>query len=211
MPTEIDTVSGMATVEVYADIVCPFAYVGLTRLIERRHRIGRDDVFFRILGWPLELVNGKPVDGHFIGEEVDEIAPQVAPDLFAGFDAARFPASTLPGLALTTAAYDIDDATGEAVAMELRRLVFEHGVDVSAPAALTEVAHRHGVRTPADDSRVRDEWEAGQERGVVGSPHFFVDGESLFCPVLDIRRVDGALVVHVDEQVVEAFVARCFG
>jgi hypothetical protein len=185
--------------------------VGLTRLIERRQRMGRDDVHFRIVGWPLELVNGKPVDGHFIGEEIDEIAPQVAPDLFGGFDAALFPASTLAALALTTAAYDIDDTTGETVAMELRRMLFEQGVDVSAPPALAEVAQRHGVRVPADDSRVREEWQRGRERGVVGSPHFFVDGESLFCPVLDIRRVDGALVVHVDEQAFEAFVARCFG
>lgn len=201
----------MATVEVYADIVCPFAYVGLTQLIERRHQLGRDDVRVRIRGWPLELVNGEPVDAHSIGEEVEAIKPQVAPNLFAGFDPQRFPASTLPALALTAAAYEVDDATGEAVAMQLRQLVFEHGRDVCDPAVLSEVAERNSVPTLGDVEVVREEWIAGSLRDVIGSPHFFVDGESLFCPVLDIHRVDGALVVKVDQQVYEVFVARCFG
>ncbi|HSB86779.1 MAG TPA: DsbA family protein [Ilumatobacteraceae bacterium] len=201
----------MANVEVYADVVCPFAYVGLTHLIRRRHQLGRDDVHFRIRGWPLELVNGEPVDAHSIGEEIDEIKPQVAPDLFAGFDTEQFPSSTLPALALTAAAYEIGEATGEAVAMRLRRLVFEHGRDVADPAVLTDVAQRNNVPTLGDVAVVRDEWTAGRSRGVVGSPHFFVDGESLFCPVLDIRRVDGALVVKIDERAYEAFVTRCFG
>jgi predicted DsbA family dithiol-disulfide isomerase len=200
----------MASVEVYADIVCPFAYVGLTRLIDRRHQLGRDDVRLRIRAWPLELVNDAPVDGHFIGEEIDEIAPQVAPDLFTGFDAGQFPASSLPALALTAAAYEVDDATGEAVAMELRRQLFEHGRNVADPALLADVAERSGVATTGSAATVIADWAEGRSRGVVGSPHFFVGGESLFCPVLDIHRVDGALVVRVDEPAYEQFVTRCF-
>jgi predicted DsbA family dithiol-disulfide isomerase len=209
--SRVANLTRVANVEVYADIVCPFAYVGLTHLIKRRHQLGRDEVHFRIRGWPLELVNGSPVDAHSIGEEIDEIRPQVAPDLFAGFDPAKFPTSTLPALALTAASYEIGDATGEAVAMHLRQLVFEQGRNVADPAVLAEVAQRHGVTTLGDSAVVRDEWSDGRSRGVLGSPHFFVDGESLFCPVLDIRRVDGALVVKVDEQANEAFVVRCFG
>ena len=200
----------MATVEVFADIVCPFAYVGLTQLIERRHQLGRDDVRFRIRAWPLELVNGEPVDANLIGDEIEAIRPQVAPNLFAGFDPDRFPASTLPALALTACAYDIDDAIGEAVAMELRRLVFEHGRDVSDATVLAEVAQRNGVPNLGDLGVVQDEWIVGRARGVVGSPHFFVDGESVFCPVLDIRHVDGALLVKIDKQAYETFVTRCF-
>jgi len=201
----------MTTIEVYADVVCPFAYVGLTRLIERRHELGRDDVRFRVRSWPLELVNGTPVDAHFIDEEIDEIKPQVAPDLFAGFDPERFPTSTIPALALSAAAYDVDDATGETVAMELRRLLFEHGRDVADPVVLAEVARHHGVPTLGETSAVLDEWKLGRSLGVIGSPHFFVGGESRFCPVLDIRRVDGALVVQVDEHAVDDFMRLCFG
>jgi hypothetical protein len=185
--------------------------VGLTHLMRRRHQLGRDDVRFRIHGWPLELVNGEPVDADSISEEIDEIKPQVAPDLFAGFVPRQFPASTLPALALTAAAYEIGDTPGEAVAMELRQLLFERGRNVADPAVLAEVAQRNGVTTLGDVAVVRAEWTDGRSRGVVGSPHFFVDGESLFCPVLDIQRVDGALVVKVDEHAYEAFVTRCFG
>ena len=31
-------------VEVFADVLCPFAHVGIRRFVERRHAAGRDDV-----------------------------------------------------------------------------------------------------------------------------------------------------------------------
>lgn len=201
----------MKFVVVYADIVCPFAYVGLTRLFERRRELGREDVRIRVRSWPLELVNGKPVDGTFIGEEIDEIKPQVAPDLFRGFDATCFPASSFPGLALTSAAYAADDATGESVAMELRRLLFEEGEDVADPNILEKVAARHGLADLGNPDAVLAEYAEGRARHVVGSPHFFVDGTSVFCPTLDIKRVDGALQVNVDMTAFAQLVATCFG
>jgi hypothetical protein len=47
--------------EVYADIGCPFAHVGLRAAIHERSRLGRDDVKLVIPAWPLELVNGAPL------------------------------------------------------------------------------------------------------------------------------------------------------
>lgn len=204
----------MKRLEVFADVVCPFAYVGLRELLRRRDEMGRDDVHLIVRSWPLELVNGKPVDGHFIGEEVDEIRPQVAPDAFAGFDPERFPSSSIPALALSAAAYGKGDAVGEAVAMELRRLLFEERRDIADPAVLAEVAARHGLDDASSlgDAVVRADWEEGKTRGVVGSPHFFIDGESWFCPVLDISRDgDGHLHVRVDEHAVGQFLAHVFG
>jgi predicted DsbA family dithiol-disulfide isomerase len=206
----VTTIPVMAKVVVYADIVCPFAYVGLTRLLERRHELDRDDVRFRIRSWPLELVNGKPVEGAFIGEEIEEIKPQVAPELFRGFDAGAFPASSLPGLALTAEAYAIDDATGESVAMELRRLLFEEGRDISDPNVLEEVAQRHRLAGVGSFEAVLAEYAEGRALDVVGSPHFFVDGTSTFCPTLDVKRVDGALRLSVDVAAFEELVAICF-
>ena len=206
-----DTIAGVATVVVFADIVCPFAYIGLTRLIERRRTLGRDDVRLQIRSWPLELVNAKRVDGHFIGEEIDEIRPQVGDGLFSNFDVNAFPATSLPGLALTAQAYAVDDATGEAVAMELRSLLFEQGVDVSDAAVLAEVAERHGLAGDADIDLALAEYAEGRERGVVGSPHFFIGESSIFCPTLDIKRVDGALQVTIDEAEFESLIASCFG
>ncbi|MCP3853422.1 MAG: disulfide bond formation protein DsbA [Actinomycetia bacterium] len=201
----------MTTIDVYADIVCPFAYIGLTRILQRRQEMGRDDVHLRIRSWPLEWVNGKPVDPHFIGEEVDEIRPQVGADLFTGFDVEAFPASSVPGLALTAVAYEVSDQVGEEVAMGLRSLLFEEGRDVMDPAVLAEVAARHGLEVSDDpEPVVRAEFEGGQGRGVVGSPHFFVGEVSTFCPSLDIQRVDGHLEVKMDEAAFEALIGTIF-
>jgi hypothetical protein len=45
-------------VEVFADVSCPFAHVGLRRLVEQRDKLARDDIVLRVRAWPLELVNG---------------------------------------------------------------------------------------------------------------------------------------------------------
>src|SRR5690348_5100333 len=91
-------------VEVFADIRCPFTHVGLRRLVEMRRKSGADFVL-RVRAWPLELVNGEPLDPDFIAEEVEELQEQVAPDLFRGFDVAKFPGSSLPALRLAVRAY----------------------------------------------------------------------------------------------------------
>lgn len=200
----------MTRVEVFADIVCPFAYVGLDRLIAERDRRGRPDVVFVVRAWPLELVNGSPVEAHFIGEEIEDLRAQVAPDLFVGFDEHSFPDTTLPGLALTAAAYGVDVATGESVAMDVRRELFERGRDVARPEVLAAVAARHGLELAADTSAPVEEWQEGRRRAVVGSPHFFTGEQSLFCPVLDIAREGEHLRVRVDPAGFDDIVAACF-
>jgi predicted DsbA family dithiol-disulfide isomerase len=117
----------------------------------------------------------------------------------------------LPGLALTAAAYAVNDETGENVAMDLRRLVFESGVDVSDPAVLNAVARQHGVAIPENTEAVLSEYAQGRDRQVVGSPHFFVGAKSIFCPTLDIKKVDGVLHVKVDTAAFEELVDICFG
>ena len=136
----------------------------------------------------------------------------VAPDLFVGFDAAAFPATSLPAMDLAQAAYEVDVAMGERVSLAIRIALFEEGRDVADPAVLAEIAAAHGVTVDADAARaaVLADWEAGRERGVRGSPEFFVGGRAWFCPVLDIARVDGELQVRVDERSMPEFLAACF-
>ena len=202
----------MPVLEVFADIGCPFAYVGLRRLVARREELGRADVQLRVHAWPLELVNGTPLDPAFIAEEVEVLRDTVAPDLFLGFVESAFPATSLPAFDLVEAAYAVDLATGEAVSLAVRAALWEDGRDVADPAVLAEVAGAHGVTVDGAASRagVLADWEQGKERGVRGSPEFFVGGEAYFCPVLDIRRVDGELQVRVDETSMPEFLAACF-
>lgn len=204
----------MTVIEVFADVACPFTHVGLRRLVEARAGAGRDDVRFVVRAWPLEVVNGHPLDPVFIDEEVDDIRAQVAPDLFAGFRRDAFPASSLPAMALTAAAYRTGPGPGEQAALRLRDLLFEEGVDVADPTVLAAVADELGLTGPFDNTApVLADHAEGVERGVVGSPHFFLPASGgFFCPSLEVGRdAEGRLHVAVDTEALERFLALCFG
>ena len=190
----------MTTVEVFADIWCPFAHVGLRRLVEYRRRTAADFVV-HVRAWPLELVNGRPLDVASVAEEVEALRARVAPELFAGFDPDRFPRSTLPALRLVHAAYQRGLAVGERASLLVRDALFEHGCDIGRRDELQRVADAAGLPgllAPAHD--VIDEWHDGLRRGVVGSPHFFVAEADFFCPSLDIRREGGHLEISADPE-----------
>lgn len=189
----------MAVIEVFADVRCPFTHAGLRRLVERREERGGGPAL-RVRAWPLELVNGEPMDVDLVDEEVRALREQVAPDLFAGFSPAAFPETSLPALALTAAAYERDVEAGERVALALRWAMFEEGRDIADPEVLGDIARSAGMTWEDGDvgQRVLDEWREGGERGVLGSPHYFVGTEGWFCPTLDISRDDAGF--HISDN-----------
>ncbi|MFT3855079.1 MAG: DsbA family protein [Ilumatobacteraceae bacterium] len=199
----------MKVVEVFADVVCPFTHVGLHRFVDRLVATGAD-VAVRVRAWPLELVNGAPLDPAMVAEKVAVLRCSVAPDLFAGFDPARWPSTSLPALALVAAAYRVDDVTGLRASLLVRDVLFEDDADITDPAVLAAIAAALGVDDPSSgEADVLADWRDGRARGVQGSPHFFVDGEGFFCPALHIEHVDGHLVVRPDPGSFDAFVDRC--
>jgi len=198
-------------IEVFADVVCPFTHVGLRRLAAYREHMGRGDVAIRVRAWPLELVNEEQVPRALLVEEIAELRHTVAPDLFAGFDPERFPMSSLPALALGAAAYKVDLQHGERVNLALREALFEEGRDLTDPAVLLQI----GQPLTLDDLRageadVQADYAEGRARGVIGSPHFFVDDEGFFCPTLAIERVEGQLNISFDAEGFDDFMHRCF-
>ena len=202
----------VTVIEVYADIWCPFAHVGLRAVARRRQQLGRTGVVLRARAWPLELVNGAPLDPATTASHVEDLRVQVAPDLFRHFDTASFPTTTLPALGVAAAAYRRDGATGEAVSLALRDALFEEGRDISRPDVLADVATAHGLAAGAtDDAAVLTEWREGQRRGVKGSPHFFCGDLESFCPSLEISKDPlGHLVLGRNIDRLDAFLAGCF-
>ena len=202
----------MSAIEVFADVWCPFTYVGLRRLIEERDRRSRPDLVIRVRGWPLELVNGAPLDVTLVADEIRALRETVAPDLFGGFDPARFPSTTLPALALAESAYRHGVRTGERMSVALRTALFEQGRDISSPTELDAVIHdvEPNLVRSEDREAVYGDWEEGRRRGVLGSPHFFVDGAGFFCPTLNITHVDGHLQVSVDPEAFATFLETVF-
>lgn len=203
-----------SVVEVYADVVCPFTHVGLHRLVEHRHELGLATPVLRLHAWPLELVNGEPVAASLVAEEIRALREQVAPDLFTGFDQARFPSTSLPALALAARAYRVDDAVGERTSIALRDALFERGLDISNPEVLASIGESNDLDavTPEDIESVSADLVRGRARGVVGSPHFFVGEGGFFCPTLDISQDDaGRFRISQDEAAFRAFTRQCFG
>jgi predicted DsbA family dithiol-disulfide isomerase len=205
------------TIEVFADVVCPFTHVGLRRLVAEREARHRADVVVEVRSWPLELVNGAPLDPDFVAREVAALRASVAPDLFVGFDPTTWPASSIPALVLAATARGIDAGTGEAVALALRTELFERGRDISDPLVLASIAEAHGMaptslaeQAGTGRERVLADWHEGVERGVVGSPHFFVGDTNVFCPALTISHHDGRFDIEVSTAGFEEFMAACF-
>jgi predicted DsbA family dithiol-disulfide isomerase len=203
----------MPAIEVFADVCCPFTHVGLRRLVEQRAQRAAAVAPMVVRAWPLELVNGAPLDGELIATEVAAIRDQVAPDLFAGFARDAFPASSLPALALTAAAYRSGPERGERVALALRWALFEEGRDVGEAEVLAAIAAEHGIDAvqPADQDQVVRDWEEGRERGVIGSPHFIVGAEGFFCPGLQISHEGARFDIRADHDSFRSFVERALG
>ena len=115
----------MRTVEVFADVLCPFTHVGLRTLIDRRSDRGLTEPRLRIRAWPLELINGKPHNSHHVGAEISALRASVRPDLFAGFSIDAFPGTSMAAFALTAAADRVGDPVLiEEVGMALRSMVW---------------------------------------------------------------------------------------
>lgn len=207
----LNTISG-PVIEVFADISCPFAHVGLRTIHTQRARAGRGDVAIWVRAWPLELVNGTPLDALATRDHVNELREQVAPNLFRHFDIARFPSSTLGALALANRAYRTHPHVGELVSFALREALFENGQDVSDSITLEHIAHTFGVDLPDESDRasVVSDWHEGQRRGVLGSPHFFCGSANIFCPSLRIKKdpVMGPLITRDTARLTD-FLARC--
>ena len=198
-------------IEVFADLWCPFTHVGLRAAAALRQELGRGDVVLRVRPWPLELVNGAPMDPAKAAHNADELRRQVAPGLFAHVDIAHFPTSTLAGLALVEAAYRRGPRAGERASFVLRDALFEQGRDLSDPAVLAVLAAELDVAEVSDEDRgaVLGSWEEGRRRGVLGSPHFFCGGFDSFCPSLSITREGAAMAVERSQAALREFLAAC--
>lgn len=198
-------------IEVFGDIWCPFTHLSLRKLVAARDE-GRFSGVLRVRSWPLELVNGQPLNPSFVAEEVDELRRQIDSSAFAGFDADRFPETMLAALRLNAIAYDHGVEVGETVALELRHRLFELGEDVSDGDVLDDVAAAHGLdvgATPA--SSPEDDWAEGKRRGVEGSPHFFTPGGDFFSPSFDVEKVNGQIRVRANPAGFDRLVASIAG
>lgn len=199
-------------IEVFADIWCPFAHVGLRAVLAQRSARDRNDIPMIVRSWPLELVNSAPMNPDKTEEHIHHLREQVVPELFLGFNRSTFPTTTLPALALVARAYRASNAHGEQMSLAVRDALFERGLDISDPHVLADLASTVGTDLPdeADRQQVVADWHEGQRRGVIGSPHFFCGSVEAFCPSLDISRdPEHGMKILIDRSGIQTFFDRC--
>lgn len=197
----------MTTVEVFADISCPFTHVGLREIV--RQLDPSTEIIVR--AWPLEWVNGAPLDASAVQAKVDALRSQLGLTAFDGFSPDHWPLTTVPALNLVASAYERDSTLGLDLSMEVRDALFERGEDIDDLAVLADLASEHGLPVPdvAPSTRVLEDYEEGLRREVKGSPDFWLGGEEFFCPSLELGHdAGGDLTASFDTNGLTRFVAR---
>ena len=198
-------------IEVFADLWCPFAYVGLTAARSTIDALGHHEVALWVRSWPLELINGTPMDPDKAAGNAADLRDSVAPTLFCSVDTEHFPTTTLPGLALIHSAYERNPELGERASFLIRHALFDEGRDISDPQVLGELSGELGlgVVTAHDRAGVASEYAEGQRRGVIGSPHFFCGSNDHFCPSLEISHLEGVRQIQLQAAELTAFLDSC--
>lgn len=187
--------------EVFADITCPFTHVGLRKVVQELGDLD-GDVEIVIRSWPLEWVNGAPLEAAAVEAKIAALHAQLGTDDFSNFRGDTWPTTTIPALNLAAAALDIDVSTGLAVNLALREALFEEGLDVGDLVVLSSIAKQFGLEPPSIevDARVQADYDDGQRRGVRGSPDFWLGDEEFFCPALKIGHDDDGLTAEFDAE-----------
>ncbi len=197
-------------IEAFADLWCPFAYVGL--LAARRVQEELDlEIELIIRSWPLELVNGEPLLEAKTYANALALRESIAPEIFAAIDEWSFPRTTLPGLELAAQVTKQSGSLGAELSMALRVALFEEGRDIGEPSVLRSIAQDFEVTDrEGGDAGVLADLADGRVRGVKGSPHFFCGERDMFCPTLDLTRdQSGQLEVQLMMERLQDFMKSC--
>ena len=175
-------------IEVYADVVCPWCWIGERRLLKAL--AGLDDVSVRWRAFQLDpgsVSTGQPLvewlgrryggesNAHRMFDRVTQVAR--GEDLTLNFGNA-IAANTFDAHRLIWKAYE----SGVQLQMveALHKAHFTDGLDIGSPSVLSSIASDLGVpdivATDEGVAEVRAELELGRELGVTGVPMFVFNG-----------------------------------
>jgi predicted DsbA family dithiol-disulfide isomerase len=188
------------TVQVWSDLLCPFAYVGLLRFYRSRTKLGLDDtVRVEHRSFPLELFDGphprRGTDTEAVG--LGRIEPEAQFRIWTEPDD-RYPHTVLLAAEAVIAAGAQSHAAGEALDLALRKAFWTHSRSISHRAVILEVAAEAGpvdvalLATALDDGRHRADLMAdfavAQTDAITGSPTFRLpDGSAHTNPGIEVH------------------------
>ncbi|TCO50698.1 DsbA family oxidoreductase [Actinocrispum wychmicini] len=186
------------TIQVWSDLLCPFAHVAIHRLTAARDRLGLD-VRLDHHTFALELFNGphpRPgTDSEAVG--LGQIAPEAGFRLWSAADW-LYPSTVLLAAEAVHAAKaqglgpaeDLDRALRKAFWLESKSIGHRQVIlDVAAETSTVDVI---ALATALDEGKYRShvmaDHKVAQTDDVTGSPHLFLpDGSSVHNPGIDVR------------------------
>jgi predicted DsbA family dithiol-disulfide isomerase len=197
-----------ATVDIWSDIHCPWAFVTVHRLRAARdkHQL---DVTFQPRAWPLEWVNKRGTPRGIVTTETAALASH-EPELFNAYVDDSWPSTFLPAFELVAATRRLCGArAAEDVDYALRMAFFRDSVDVSIEAGLRaalalapalnadidpdQVMHTWMRTNPRAD--VDDDFQISKTVAIQGSPQImWPDGTTTHNPGMTDHQWTGGLV-----------------
>jgi predicted DsbA family dithiol-disulfide isomerase len=188
------------TVQVWSDLLCPFAYVGLLRFYRARARLGFDDVVrVEHRSFPLELFNGphprRGTDTEAVG--VGQIEPEAQFRIWTAPDD-QYPHTVLLAAEAVIAARAQDAAAAEAFDLALRRAFWTESRSISHRKVILEIAEEIGLvdvkelAETLDTGRYRAalmaDFAVAQTDAIAASPTFrFRDGTVHTNPGIEVH------------------------
>jgi predicted DsbA family dithiol-disulfide isomerase len=131
----------MPTIEVWSDLLCPFAYVGLLRLRRARERLGLGDVRIEHHTFPLELLDGphprRGTDTEAVG--LGQIEPEAGFRVWTAADD-LYPHTVLLAAEAVHAASAQSLTAGEELDLALRRAFWTGSRSISHRQVILDVA-----------------------------------------------------------------------
>jgi 2-hydroxychromene-2-carboxylate isomerase len=180
---------GAKPIDFYFEFSSPYGYIAAELAEGMEQRMGRPLAWRPMLLGPVFKITGQPplveipMKGAYSKHDFVRTARM---HKIAYAHPAKFPIGTVAALRAFYWVSDRDPAQARSLAKALYRAFFVKGVDISAPAAVIDIAGSIGVdkaalaaalEDPAVKERAKREVDAAVAAGVFGSPFFVVDGE----------------------------------
>ena len=181
--------SGAGAIDFYFEYSSPYGYIAAELAEDLEKRIGRPLRWRPMLLGPIFRITGQPplidipLKGDYARRDFVRSARQHGVQYR---HPAKFPIGTVAAMRAFYWLDDRDPGAARALARALYRAFFVEGTDISAPAAVVEIAKSVGtdgaalaiaLEDPAVKERGKKEVDAAIAAGVFGSPYFVVDGE----------------------------------
>ena len=189
------------TVQVWSDLLCPFAHLALHRFRQARERLAQK-VPVEHRSFLLELFNGphsrRGTDTEAVG--VGQVALELDWHVWTAADD-EYPHTVLLAAEAVHAAQAQSLVAGEALDIALRRAFWTRSRSISHRAVILEVAEEvHGSGTALDVAALADALDCGRHRGEVMADHAVAQTDAV-AGSPTFRLADGTTVVNPGTEV----------